>query len=149
DRLVHAEAGEIDAERGSGMGQGAFDTGVAPVFRQKLARLPLGTTGHDAGTNKYQHWPRRGTRAQIADNAAHILFGAAVDEHAFGVASREYAATVGGARLVQYRCALRRWLPSRDGVDIELLAVMVHQAHPARVGVNAVWAITFYRVVRP
>src|SRR5271169_2259523 len=149
DRLVHAIAAEVDAERGSGMCQGALDTGVAPVLRQKLASIPLGTTGHHAGTDKYQHWPRRGTRAQIGDNAAHILFGAAVDEHALGVAGGEYAAAVRGARLVQNRCALRRWLPQREGVDMELPTVMVHQPHPSRIGVDAPSAIALYRVVRP
>jgi hypothetical protein len=49
--------------------------------------------------------------AQIGNNAAHILLGAAVDEHALGVTGGEYTATVRGARLVQNRCALRRRLP--------------------------------------
>src|SRR5208282_6357473 len=102
-----------------------------------------------ARTDKDKHWPRRSTRAQIGDNATYILLGAAVDEHALGVAGGKYAATVGGARLVQNRCALRRWLPQWEGVDMELSAVMVHQPHPSRIGVDAPSAITLYRVVRP
>ena len=46
--------GEISAKRGSGMCQRTFDTGVAPVLRQELAHIPLGTTGHDARTDKHQ-----------------------------------------------------------------------------------------------
>ena len=65
------------------------------------------------------------------------------------MACSEYAAAIGGAGLVQHRCALRRRFPQRDGVDIELLAMMVHWAHPPRIGVNAALAITHYSVVRP
>src|SRR6266446_227062 len=112
-RLV---AAEIDTKRGSGVCQGTFDTGVAPILRQKLAD---------------------------------ILFGAGVDEHALGVAGGEYAATIGGARLVQHRRMLRRWLPQQHGVDTKLLSLVAHQVHPAWIGVDAPAAIAHYRVVCP
>jgi hypothetical protein len=82
------------------------------------------------------------------DDAPDILFGAAVDEHALGVAGGEYATTVGGACLVQHGCALQRWFPQRDGVDMELLAAVVHPNHPSRIGVGAPAAIAGYGVVR-
>src|SRR6266404_367640 len=83
DRFIHAVAGEIDAGRGCGMCQGAFDTGVAPVLRQQHARF-----------DEHQLRSRRGASAQVDDEAADILFGAGVDEHALGVAGGEYPATV-------------------------------------------------------
>src|SRR5438132_6327602 len=65
DRFIHAVPGEIDAERGCGMCQGAFDTGVAPVLREKLTRFLLGAAGHHARSDEHQHWTRRGTSAQV------------------------------------------------------------------------------------
>ena len=56
--------------------------------------LPVAAAGHRARSDEHQHRPRRGTSAQVGDEAADILFGACIDERALGVTGGEYAATV-------------------------------------------------------
>src|ERR1700680_1470979 len=122
---------------------------MAAILLQQVARLPFGAADYRAGADKNPHWPGCGAGTQIVDDAANVGVGAAVDEHTFGMERGERPAAIGGARLIEYRRALWRWLPQRDGVDAELLAPVADTAHPRGIGVKMVLAIADHRVVAP
>ncbi|KGD50980.1 hypothetical protein DP43_5012 [Burkholderia pseudomallei] len=154
DRLVEAEAREIDAGRAREVREARLRIRVAPVFVELLARGPLVLVRHDRDAREDLDRRRiaadpRGGRADIGHRRARGGLALAVHEHAFGVLRGELDAARRRSGLIQHRRALRRRLAQMNRVDRVIRSVVAHAAHLVGPREHARGAVADHGVVVP
>ena len=136
------------------MDQRRFGAGVTLVLGELLLRFGVSAAGDNGRAEKHLDVARGASllhrlAADAVDELLHAGLALSVEKDAFGVRRRKARTPWRRAGLVKHRRALRRGLAQVHGIELVLLARVVHAVDSCGIGIDAIRAIAQHRAVFP